>query len=51
MLDLLIWLAANGSGHKIAGKTDNAFLLTFLVLFFLIGVSSLYKKFLTKEKK
>ena len=36
--DLLIWLAADGSGHKIPAKTNKDFLITFLVLLFLIGI-------------
>ena len=36
--DLLIWFAANGSGHNIPSRTNNSFILSFLVLAIMIAI-------------
>jgi flagellar biogenesis protein FliO len=36
--NLLLLLAANGSGHNIPNETNIAFLITFLVLLLLLGI-------------
>ena len=48
--DLFIWLAANGSGHKITDKTNKDFLITFLVLSFLSGIIFWIKRIFNNRK-
>ena len=50
IVDLFIWLAANGSGHKIPDKTNKDFLITFLVLSFLIGIVFWIKRISNNRK-
>ena len=51
MADLLMWGIANGSGHKIPDETNNTFLISFLVLVFLIVIVVWLKDFLTNQRK